>query len=63
MIDISEHIFACKIENQIQQEKDFEALIRGTVCHEMQNPLNSIINQTDMIVVLIEKFNQVDDLI
>ena len=44
MIDISDYIVAAKFQNEMMAEKEFEALIRGTVCHEMQNPLNSIIN-------------------
>jgi hypothetical protein len=61
MIDISDYIVAAKFHNEIMAEKDFEALIRGTVCHEMQNPLNSIINQTELINILISKFQMIND--
>ena len=42
--------FSLNIINQkIQIANDLENLIRGTVCHEMQNPLNSIINANEVI--------------
>ena len=37
--------FSLNIVNQkVRMANNLENLIRGTVCHEMQNPLNSIIN-------------------
>ena len=56
IIDFSLNI----INKKIQLENQVESMIRGTVCHEIQNPLNSIINANQLIQVIAEDLNKVN---
>ena len=58
IIDFSLNI----INKKIQLENQVESMIRGTVCHEIQNPLNSIINANQLIQVIVEDLNKVNQM-
>lgn len=55
IIDFSLNI----INRKIQTQNELENQIRGTVCHEMQNPLNSIIHSSDLIHRMSEGLKEV----
>jgi len=37
------------MNEQIKHEIDLENQIRGWCCHELRNPLNSILNATELV--------------
>ena len=51
IIDISLNI----MNKQIKHEIDLENQIRGWCCHELRNPLNSILNATELVESYIDE--------
>lgn len=51
MIDLSHQVLL----DRAKLENEFHQMISATVSHEMRNPLNSILNQTDKLKIVIEK--------
>ena len=51
IMDISLNIF----NKQIQNDIDLENKIRGWVCHELQNPLNSILNSSELLEIYVKE--------
>ena len=55
--DISEKL----LYDNKKAEGEFSSLINSTISHEMKNPLNSIINQGNIIFEVLKQFKQILD--
>lgn len=49
------------INKQIKMDIDLENQIRGWCCHELRNPLNSIINSTELIEIFMNEAEEEEE--